>query len=133
MAVMTVPYDSLKDPGLTLQMPNAPLFFGTAPRATIGIQGYYSIFKAFAASGGLPGGPRTVSGQVKDPDGVNIAGYTVRMYDRANGQFIAETTSGVGGVFTFDNMDSRLVDVYAIDNVGNVWKAPIVDRITPSL
>lgn len=130
--------DAFFAPVVTALMPLPAAFMGTGPRnpytGVYSVLGYYSVFTAGWGGGAhLPGGPYTVSGQTKDPSGNNVSGYTVRLYDQATGELLAETTSGVGGVFTFDQLDTREVYVVAIDNVSETWKAPIVDRVVGTL
>jgi hypothetical protein len=122
-------------PGLTVMMPPAGPFGGTAPRQSYsGLLGYYTMLTVFGGSGGgggYPGGSKVASGVLLDPEGDPAEGYAVRAYDQATGVFIDEVLSEADGSFAFDNLADDPIFIVAIDQLADTWKAPIMDRIDP--
>lgn len=104
------------------------------------INGYEQLWNCFFISVGtngdpapllLPGGPRVVAGVVRDPLGVAVGeGYIVRCYHRASGAILGETLTNLSGAYSFEVnlMQSEEIYCLAIDNLGNSWGIPTVDR-----
>lgn len=104
------------------------------------INGYEQLWNCFFISVGtngdpaplsLPGGPRVVAGVVRDPLGVAVGeGYIVRCYHRASGAVLGETLTNLSGAYSFEVnlMQSEEIYCLAIDNLGNNWGIPTVDR-----
>lgn len=84
-----------------------------------------------SAPSSFPGGPRVVAGVVRDPLGVAVGeGYIVRCYHRASGAILGETLTNLSGAYSFEVnlMQSEEIYCLAIDNLGNSWGIPTVDR-----
>lgn len=86
-----------------------------------------------SAPNSFPGGDRVVAGTLKTPTGTAAEGYLVRCYHRDSGMMLGETLSSSTGAFAFSLPISATEKVYCIgvDQLGNSWKAPIVDLVTP--
>lgn len=88
---------------------------GTAPQALV----------AGHRGAGYVAGTVTVSGAV--------ASRLVRLYDRATGQLVAETTSAADGTYRFDDVAPELACfVLAFDDPAHTYNAAVADLITPA-
>lgn len=76
--------------------------------------------------------PKTVAGVVKDASGTPISGRTVRVYKRADGSLLGETTSATTtGAFSFTVSYDAAVYVIVLDADGGSANALIFDRVIP--
>lgn len=79
----------------------------------------------------LPSGPRILTGVVRNPSGSAVStGFIVRCYHRESGAILGETSTNASGAYTFylNLMPTEEVYCLAIDNLGNSWGIPTVDR-----
>lgn len=74
---------------------------------------------------------RVVAGIVREPDSSPAVGYRVNLHDQRSGVLIASMLSNPAGQFEFTINSLSPVYAVAIDQLGNAWKAPIVDRVLP--
>ena len=74
----------------------------------------------------------TVTGSLTTPSATIAVGYIVRCYNRDTGALLDETMTDASGNFSFTVSSEDRVYCMAVDQLGNMWNAPIRDLITPS-
>lgn len=85
------------------------------------------------APSAMPGGARAVAGTVRTPTGDLAVGYTVRCYSRQSGALLAEGVTNSTGQYAFSINYTGKVTCIALDQLGNLWNAPIKDLVTPTV
>lgn len=73
------------------------------------------------------GGNRNVAGPLKKPDDTIASGYLVRLYHKDSGVMLGEQFTDANGLYSFSIpvLESELVQIVGVDNIGEVWKPPI--------
>lgn len=73
-----------------------------------------------------------IAGTLRNPSGNLVGpGYVVRCYHQESGAMLGETVTDGSGAWSFTVPTTDAVYVLAVDNLGNTWKAPINDRLSP--